>query len=108
MNHKELLQTEEWQQVRDYVYEREEGQCLLCGAPGVDCHHLSYRFGFFNPDYIILVCRPCLLIWRGQDPNHLPDDNWRKPNLMKIAAICRSLGIGTPAEKIVKQFLRRR
>ena len=57
----------------------------------MDTHHLSYKFGFFEPRAIILVCRPCHLMWQGEDPDHLSPDHPLRPKLFQIAAIARSL-----------------
>jgi len=95
MNHAELLETERWQRLRRFVYLRDGGRCVICGAPGLDTHHLSYLLGFFNPAAVALVCRPCHLAWQGCDPNHLPEDNCFKPEMMKIAELSRNLGKGT-------------
>lgn len=92
MTHEDLMGTVRWQQIRWFVYEREGGKCRICGRPGMDTHHLSYKYGFFNPQHIILVCRPCHLIWQGEDPDHLSPDHSLRPKLFEIAAIARSLG----------------
>lgn len=91
MNNEELMNTARWQQIRWFVYDREGGMCKICGGPGMDTHHLSYKFGFFEPRVIILVCRPCHLIWQGEDPHHLSPNHALRPKLFRIAAIARSL-----------------
>lgn len=91
MTHEELMNTVQWQRVRWFVYDRDGGLCRICGRPGIDTHHLSYKYGFFNPDTIILVCRPCHQIWQGDDPDHLSPDHALRPKLFEIAAIARSL-----------------
>lgn len=91
MTHEELMNTTRWQQIRWFVYDRDGGMCRLCGRPGMDSHHLSYKFGFFEPSVIILVCRACHLIWQGEDPHHIKSDNSLRPKLFEIAAIARSL-----------------
>ena len=92
MNHADLMNTVRWQQIRWLIYDRDGGCCKICGRPGNDTHHLTYKFGFFEPRAIILVCRPCHLIWQGEDPEHLPPDHTLRPKLFQIAAIARSLG----------------
>lgn len=89
------MNTERWQELRRYVYQRDHGRCVLCNAPGHDTHHLAYQFGFFNPRATILVCRLCHDTWQGDDPIHLPDDNQFKDTMMRIAEIARWLGRGT-------------
>lgn len=91
MKNEELMNSVQWQQVRWRVYDREGGMCKICGRPGIDTHHLSYKFGFYEPRAIILVCRPCHLIWQGEDPDHLSQDHPLRPKLFQIAAIARSL-----------------
>lgn len=92
MTHTDLMNTWQWQHVRWHVWDRDHGKCRICGSPGMDTHHLSYRLGFFNPRAIILVCRPCHLIWQGEDPAHLGSDHPLRSKLFQIAAISRSLG----------------
>lgn len=91
MNNEELMKTARWQQIRWFVYDREGGICKICGRPGIDTHHLSYKYGFFEPRVIILVCRPCHLIWQGEDPDHLSPDHPLRSKLFQIATIARSL-----------------
>ena len=91
MKHEELMNTVQWQRVRWFVYDRDGGMCRICGCPGIDTHHLSYKFGFFEPRAIILVCRPCHQIWQGKDPDHLSSDHYWRSKLFRIAAIARSL-----------------
>ncbi|PQO27630.1 hypothetical protein C5Y96_19070 [Blastopirellula marina] len=91
MQWRDLYDTEEWQRTREFVYERHGGKCHICGNPGRDTHHLRYDQGFYNPDYLILVCRPCHRIWQGDPPNHLPDSNHKKPALIRVAEIARAL-----------------
>ena len=91
MTHEELMNTVQWQRVRWFVYDRDGGMCRICGRPGMDTHHLSYKFGFFETRAIILVCRPCHLVWQGEDPEHLSPDHPLRPKLFQIAAIARSL-----------------
>lgn len=94
INHNALLATEQWQRVREYVYRRDHGRCFICGSPGRDAHHWSYDWGFFDPDLISLLCRPCHLIWQGRNPDHLPDDHPMKADLLRIAYLSRCLGRG--------------
>lgn len=94
MKYEELLQTDRWHRLREYVYERDHGRCTICGAPGRDTHHWTYNLGIFCPAAVVLVCRPCHLIWQGNDPDHLPDIHPVKPQLMEIARLARSLGRG--------------
>jgi hypothetical protein len=94
MNHEQLMETEEWQRLRAYVYWRDRGRCVICGGAGCDTHHFSYLWGFFNPLTVSLLCRPCHLVWQGCDPHHLADDHPLKPTLTEIARLSRNLGKG--------------
>ena len=93
MYQESLLHTERWQRLRHHIWERDRGRCVLCGAPGIDSHHWSYAWGFFNLRMISLVCRECHLAWRGRQPDHLAEDNPFKKHLTRIAEIARHLGI---------------
>lgn len=92
MDHKHLLESVRWQQLRWFVHERDEGRCVICGDPGSDTHHWTYQWGFFNPTAVSLVCRQCHQIWQGESPDHLADDHNLKPNLIRISEIARALG----------------
>ena len=92
MEYRQLLESARWQELRQFVYERDQGRCVICGNPGIDTHHWSYRFGFFNPAMVALVCRPCHRIWQGESPDHLDDENELKPLLIRVAEIARALG----------------
>ena len=91
MQHNPLYDTVKWQRVRENVYERDHGLCQLCGRPGIDTHHLRYDQGFFNEDWLILVCRRCHEVWQGKTPDHIDDENELKPVLIRIAEIARAL-----------------
>ena len=92
MEHNHLLESGHWQRLRWFVYERDEGRCVICGNPGTDTHHWNYSWGFFNPAAVSLVCRPCHRIWQGEAPDHLADEHELKPKLVRIAEIARALG----------------
>lgn len=92
MDYNDFLSTNQWQLFRDAVWEHHQGSCHVCGGPGSDVHHLTYKYGLFNPRTVILVCRPCHLIWRGRDPEHLPDAHPLKEKCYRIAKIARALG----------------
>jgi len=92
MDHNALLETERWQRLRFHIWNRDQGKCVLCGAPGVDLHHLSYRWGFFNSRMVSLVCRECHLAWRGRNPDHLDEHSPFKAHLTRIAEIAHNLG----------------
>lgn len=92
MTYEDFLKTNQWQLFRQAIWEHYQGRCHICGGPGCDTHHLNYHHGLFNPRFVILVCRPCHLIWRGMNPTHLPDDHPGKAKLTRIAEIARALG----------------
>ncbi|MCH7688712.1 MAG: hypothetical protein IH899_18850 [Planctomycetes bacterium] len=91
MTYLEFLRTERWKHFRDEMWDRDKGTCRICGAPGRDVHHWTYSYGLLNPDTVYVVCRPCHEIWQGKEPDHLPDDHWFRPQLMRIAEIVRHL-----------------
>lgn len=92
VNHNALLDSERWNDLRQEIHDRDKGRCLICGAPGVDAHHWTYRYGFFCPWAITLVCRECHLTWQGEDPHHLPHDHPLRPQMFRVAEIARHLG----------------
>jgi 5-methylcytosine-specific restriction endonuclease McrA len=49
------------QELRDYVYSRDEGQCLKCGNLGSDPHHVIYRSkgGKHKANNIATLCNKC-------------------------------------------------
>tara|TARA_A100001391_G_scaffold191109_2_gene164238 strand:- start:326 stop:625 length:300 start_codon:yes stop_codon:yes gene_type:complete len=90
MENSTLLKTEKGRQFRDEIWDRDNGRCRLCNGPGHDVHCDTMRFGL-NPTIAKVVCRNCHEAWQGFPPNHLPDDNWYKPRLAKIAELVRYL-----------------
>ena len=91
MTHDALMSSVRWQQARWFVFDREHGRCKICGRPGTHTHHLTYKFGFFDPRGLILLCPPCHHVWQGQDPAHLNLDHPLRPKLFEVAALARSL-----------------
>jgi hypothetical protein len=92
MTYEDFLKADQWLLFRDVVWEHYGGRCQICGGPGDDVHHLTYRHGLFKPRTVQLLCRPCHEIWCGRDPDHLSDSDPRKPKFVQIARIARSLG----------------
>lgn len=92
MDYNDFLKTDQWQLLRKAIWEHYDGKCHICNAPGDDVHHWSYSHGLFNPRTVILVCRRCHLVWRGEDPEHLDDDHPWKPTGFHIAHLARCLG----------------
>ncbi|MDZ4686186.1 MAG: hypothetical protein SH850_14055 [Planctomycetaceae bacterium] len=96
MTYEDFLNTDQWQLFRRAIWDHYDGRCHICGGPGCDIHHLTYRFGLFNPRTVILVCRPCHLIWRGQDPHHISEAHPSRAGLFEIARLSRCLGLDKP------------
>lgn len=93
MTYDDFLRTNQWELFRRAVWEHYQGRCQICGDKGSDVHHLSYKYGLFNPRTVTLVCRPCHLIWRGRDPDHIPSTHPKKAALVRVAEIARALGL---------------
>lgn len=91
MAYHELLFSERWRQFREQIHKRDGGRCVLCCRPGVDVHHLTYRWCQFDPHAVILVCRECHLAWRGRTPDHLDATNPFQPSIVGIAELARCL-----------------
>jgi hypothetical protein len=96
MTYEEFLRCDQWQLFRQVIWEHHQGKCSICGAPGEDVHHARYDAGLFNPRWVTLLCRPCHLIYRGRDPDHVPDDHPLKPKLKRAAQIARALRLDKP------------
>lgn len=59
-----LYNTKRWQEVKEYVIERDKGRCQECGKLIVGrfiIHHkeLANQSNFFNTDILELVCQKC-------------------------------------------------
>jgi hypothetical protein len=96
MDYNDFLNGNQWQLFRQAIWDHYDGNCQICGGPGRDVHHLDYHHGLFNPRTVILVCRPCHLIWRGQDPHHIPADHPKRTAFFEIARLARCLGWDKP------------
>ncbi|MDA9856588.1 hypothetical protein N9D23_00585 [Rubripirellula sp.] len=88
---KQILETEKWRQFRDQIWERDQGKCRLCGGEGHDLHLDTMKMGPFDPCFAKVVCRPCHEVWLGYPPEHLPDDNPFKDQLVELAERVRLL-----------------
>ena len=46
---------------RKWAYERDNGQCVLCGAPASEVHHIVFRsqMGLSNLNNLACLCRDC-------------------------------------------------
>ena len=95
MNYYALIESDRWQELRHHIHKRDGGQCVICGdSHNLDTHHWTYRWGYFNPATVSLVCRRCHLVWQGRNPDHLPDGHFLKEDLLRVAGLARYLGRG--------------
>lgn len=64
---RKLYASKEWAKVRAFVYERDHGLCVDCGAGGQEVHHIKYltEENINNPEVtlnaenLILLCKDC-------------------------------------------------
>ena len=61
MKHKEIKATAISQEVKIKVWRRDQGRCIICGAPGLPEAHFIRRSqgGLGIPENIVTLCRPC-------------------------------------------------
>ena len=56
-----------WRRARDYIYDRDNGMCVRCGAIGEEVHHIRHltpqnindSYIAFSADNLQLLCREC-------------------------------------------------
>lgn len=54
------LQSKEWLWIRNKVWKRDSGRCVVCDAAGRDVHHRSYRrLGREKMRDLLVLCRSC-------------------------------------------------
>lgn len=54
-----FLRSPEWRAVREEVFERDGGMCVMCKSKNnLRAHHISYE-DRLNPDYLITLCDKC-------------------------------------------------
>ena len=87
----QILETKQWRQFRDKIWERDQGKCRLCGGKGHDLHYDTMKYGPFEPRSVQVMCRRCQEVWWGFPPDHLPDDHPYKTPMTEIAKIARYL-----------------
>jgi 5-methylcytosine-specific restriction endonuclease McrA len=60
-DYQEYLNTPEWQAMREFINDRYNKRCALCGSKSdLMVHHKSYeRKGYEDPDDLILICGDC-------------------------------------------------
>lgn len=64
---KRFYLSRDWRRVRDYVFKRDYGLCVRCGAPGEIVHHKTHLTPrnindphiALNPDNLETLCREC-------------------------------------------------
>lgn len=61
MNKRKKLDYVLYARTRKWAYERDNGQCVLCGAPASEVHHIVFRsqMGLSNLNNLACLCRDC-------------------------------------------------
>lgn len=61
MNRRKKLDNVLYARTRKWAYERDNGQCVLCGAPASEVHHIVFRsqMGLSNLKNLACLCRDC-------------------------------------------------
>ena len=61
MNKRKKLDNVLYARTRKWAYERDNGQCVLCGAPASEVHHIVFRsqLGLSNLNNLACLCRDC-------------------------------------------------
>lgn len=61
MNRRKKLDNILYARTRKWAYERDNGQCVLCGAPASEVHHIVFRsqMGLSNLNNLACLCRDC-------------------------------------------------
>ena len=61
MNKRKKLDNVLYARTRKWAYERDNGQCVLCGAPAAEVHHIVVRsqMGLSNLNNLACLCRDC-------------------------------------------------
>lgn len=99
MDYDDFLKSDQWQLFRTVIFEHYKGRCQICGDPGSDVHHKTYKYGLFNPRCVTLLCRPCHEIHLGRHPHHIPDSHPKKAKMVRLAEIARALGMDKALKK---------
>jgi 5-methylcytosine-specific restriction endonuclease McrA len=54
------MRSEEWQRMREYIFELRDGICEFCGDPATEIHHRTYeRLGRELPIDLQALCKEC-------------------------------------------------
>lgn len=61
MNKRKKLDNVLYAHTRKWAYERDNGQCVLCGVPASEVHHIVFRsqLGLSNLNNLACLCRDC-------------------------------------------------
>ena len=61
MKHKEIKATAISQEVKIKVWRRDQGRCIICGAPGLpEAHYIRRSQGGLGIEQnVVTLCRPC-------------------------------------------------
>ena len=61
MNKRKKLDNVLYARTRKWAYERDNGQCVLCGAPASEVHHIVFRSQMVlsNLNNLACLCRDC-------------------------------------------------
>lgn len=61
MNRRKKQDNVLYARTRKWAYERDNGQCVLCGAPASEVHHIVFRsqMGLSNLNNLACLCRDC-------------------------------------------------
>ena len=64
---KQRQKNKEYARTRKLAYERDDGMCVLCGAPATETHHIIFRSrgGTNELKNIACLCRKCHEIAHG-------------------------------------------
>lgn len=61
MNRRKKLDNVLYARTRKWAYERDNGQCVLCGEAASEVHHIVFRsqMGLSNLNNLACLCRDC-------------------------------------------------
>ena len=73
MNKRKKLDNVLYARTRKWAYERDNGQCVLCGAPASEVHHIVFRsqMGLSNLNNLACLCRDCHTKAHGSDAKQI-------------------------------------
>ncbi len=60
------------EELRRYVWERDNGLCIMCNRKGQECHHIVFRsrtkVGTHKPNNLGTLCRDCHDVQHSDEP----------------------------------------